>query len=137
MALTPFLKSRPVLIAQLSSNLTASYAAAIMSGVGCCNPIIAVRARSLKRSGSSSNSFRSILASFLASRSPKSFEDAARDEYYLYIPELYKLISHKLSQDKISKHLLSIERKQMNLPGREENTFQVAGLLKGLEKKHE
>ena len=72
MALTPFLKSRPEFIAQLSSNRTDSNAAEIIPGVGFCNSLIATLARSLKRYGFSSKSARSTSASFRASRSTKS-----------------------------------------------------------------
>ena len=53
----------------------------------------------------------------------------ARDEYYGYLPTIFKLAMDGADEYKISKHLLEFERSSMGISGNEVNCKRVARMV--------
>jgi hypothetical protein len=53
----------------------------------------------------------------------------ARNEYYGYLPEIFKLAMQGASESEISKQLLNFERSSMGLSGNDINCSRVARLV--------
>lgn len=59
-------------------------------------------------------------------------EPAAQDEYDTYAPLIVSMLRAGARGDAVARHLLSIEREQMGLPGNESRARQAAELLANL-----
>lgn len=59
--------------------------------------------------------------------------DEARDEYYEYLTEVFRLKSENVDEETLSKYLYDIETVKMELPGDFENCKRVAQLIIELE----
>jgi hypothetical protein len=59
-------------------------------------------------------------------------EPAAQDEYDSYAPGVTRLVLANATTETIMRHLISIEREQMGLPGDEPTARQAAVLLAAL-----
>ena len=56
----------------------------------------------------------------------------ARDEYYMYLPQVYRLKSENADMEIIAQYLLNIEVDRMGLPGDIINCRKVANLILSL-----
>jgi hypothetical protein len=53
----------------------------------------------------------------------------ARDEYYGYLPTVFRLALEGSGENKITDYLLSVETERMGLPGNKQKCKQIAGLV--------
>jgi hypothetical protein len=53
----------------------------------------------------------------------------ARDEYYSYLPNAFRLTLEGSGKSKIAEYLFSIEAERMGLPGNKQKCMRIAGML--------
>jgi len=58
-----------------------------------------------------------------------SFEPEARNEYYSYLPEIYRLVKSNAPIEIIAKHLNKIQIENIGLPSNLEKCTEIANIL--------